>query len=50
MTLLPPAVSTVYDTTGWSCINRHMDGDRFVMLRPPPPIRVRGDGAQPRRT
>ena len=45
---LPKAVSAVYDTTGWICINKSVDG-RIVMLRPPAPVPTRGDGAQKRR-
>ena len=45
---LPKAVSAVYDTTGWICINKFVDG-RVVMLRPPAPVPTRGDGAQKRR-
>ena len=49
MTLLPSKVKSIYDTTGWVCINRFADGDRFVLKRPAPPIPVRGSGTQRRR-
>jgi len=49
MACLPKAVSTVYDTTGWRCINIYSDGDGIVMLRPPAPIPTRGHGARKRR-
>lgn len=49
MTLLPKQISAVYDTTGWHCINTYADRDGVVFKRPPPPLPVRGCGAQRRR-
>ena len=45
---MTPRVSSVYDTTGWLCINNYSDG-RVVMKRPPAPIPVRGCCAQRRK-
>ena len=49
MSLLPSHVSSVYDTTGWVCINFFADNDRVVFKRPHPPLPVRGSGAQLRK-
>ena len=49
MSLLPPHISSVYDTTGWQCVNLYSDGDRVVFWRPPPPVPVRGSCAQLRK-
>ena len=49
MSLLPPHVRTIYDTTGWECINFFSDGDRVVFKRPAAPIPVRGSRAQSRK-
>ena len=48
MTKLPSRVASVYDTTGWVCVNHYTDG-RVVMKRPPAPIPVRGSCAPRRR-
>lgn len=48
MSLLHPNISECHDTNGWVCINTYLDGDGVVFLRPPPPMLVRGCGAQRR--
>ena len=48
MSLLHPNISERYDTSGWVCINTYLDGDGVVFLRPPPPMLLRGCGAQRR--
>ena len=47
MSKLPSRVASIYDTTGWVCVNYYADG-RVVIKRPPAPIPVRGSCA-PRR-
>ena len=49
MSRLPSHVASVYDTTGWVCINTFTDKDRVVFKRPAPPLPVRGSGAQLRK-
>ena len=49
MSLLHRNITCMYDTTGWRCINTYSDRDGVVFLRPPPPMLVRGCGAQRRR-
>lgn len=49
MSLLPRHVTSLYDTVGWTCINRYSDGDRVVMKRPPVPVPVRGSCTQLRK-
>ena len=48
MSLLHPNIAERYDTNGWVCINTYLDGDGVVFLRPPPPMLLRGCGAQRR--
>ena len=49
MSLLPEHVRSIYDTTGWRCVNVYSDGDRVVFRRPPVPVPVRGSCAQKRK-
>ena len=48
MGLLPKHITSVYDTTGWTCVNTYLDGDRVVFKRPPPRVPARGSCAQER--
>ena len=48
MSLLHPSISECFDTKGWVCVNTYADGDGVVFLRPPPPMLLRGCGAQRR--
>jgi len=48
MSLLPPQLTSLYDTKGWECVNCFADDDRVVFKRPDPPIPARGSGAKRR--
>jgi len=49
MSLLPSAVTMVYDVSGWKCVNTLADSDGVVFERPSPPLIIRGSGATGRR-
>ena len=41
MGLLPSAVSTVHDVSGWKCVNTFADGNGVVFERPSPSLIIR---------
>ena len=49
MSMLPDAVTAVYNTRGWQCVNTFLDDDGVVFKRMAPALSARGSGAARRR-